>query len=93
MLDNKTESSCDRESAKRDLQFSLVQVRDFEKEHDELRKRCANYQRILDLCPGGLPDGTGIMGPEQWIKWARKQLGYEPFEDSVDLSNHCPEAM
>lgn len=34
------------------------------------------YQRVLDQCPGGYPDGTGMMSPERWIQWAKKQLGY-----------------
>lgn len=36
----------------------------------------ADQKRILDLCPMGLPDGTGIMTAEAWIKWAKRRLGY-----------------
>lgn len=58
------------------LEQSAAIIRLLDKYHDKYVKRVIELRRILDLCPGGLPDGTGIMGPEQWIKWARKKLGY-----------------
>jgi hypothetical protein len=29
-----------------------------------------------EMCPSCRPDGTGIMSPENWIRWAKKQLGH-----------------
>jgi len=43
---------------------------------DEAWAIVGKQQRVLDQCPGGFPDGTGMMSPEQWIQWAKKQLGY-----------------
>ena len=36
----------------------------------------ALYTKLCEEIPGGLPNGTGIMGPNVWIRWAKKELGY-----------------
>lgn len=53
------------------------------REMDDLQTRlermtdiAADQARILELCPMGLPDGTGIITAEGWIKWAKRRLGY-----------------
>jgi len=43
---------------------------------DEAWAIVEKQQRVLDQCPGCFPDGTGMMSPEQWIQWAKTQLGY-----------------
>jgi hypothetical protein len=35
------------------------------------------YLEIVEETPGALPNGTGIFTPIGWIRWAKKQLGYE----------------
>lgn len=45
-------------------------------EKDAFADMAGKQQKILDLCPSGMPDGTGIFTPESWIKWAKKELGY-----------------
>jgi hypothetical protein len=52
------------------------EVEDLSKRNDEAWALIAKYQKVLDQCPGGFPDGTGFLSPENWIQWAKKQLGY-----------------
>jgi len=48
----------------------------------DLNDIVVGLRKIVDSIPNCLPDGTGIIGPAQWVKWAMKQLGYTLQEDS-----------
>jgi len=78
----------DREETKRhfhDFQQTFFSLLD---DKEELVKTCTKQRKILDLCPGGRPDGTGIMTPESWIKWAKKELNYEDGREKEDGKDH-----
>lgn len=48
-----------------------------EEERDTAIRLLGEKVRIIDAIPMGFPNGTGIMGAEQWIAWAKKELGYK----------------
>jgi hypothetical protein len=37
-----------------------------------------SYLDLAEEIPAGLPDGTGILSPIAWVRWAKEQLGYPP---------------
>lgn len=47
----------------------------------------AEMVRLQALIPSCFPDGTGILGPEAWVKWASEKLGYKTPNDRVE--RHC----
>lgn len=34
------------------------------------------YLLLLEEIPNALPDGTGVFSSVDWVRWAKKQLGY-----------------
>ncbi|MCX6497181.1 MAG: hypothetical protein NTU93_00090 [Arthrobacter sp.] len=50
---------------------------------EKMQRVAVAYNRMHEMIPASLPDGTGMMTDEQWIGWAVKMLGYpeggEPF--------------
>ena len=52
-------------------------IAELEAEVDKWTKIAAKYRDVADDCPACLPDGTGYMQPREWIRWAKKRLGYE----------------
>jgi len=71
---NKTTIEKEFQSVRESLQRAYIYTSSNTDFMEELSKK---YNEITDLIPGGLPDGTGIFTPISWIKWAKKQLGYD----------------
>ena len=40
----------------------------------DMRGKC--HMELINEIPGGYPDGTGILTPVGWVRWAKKKLGY-----------------
>ena len=41
------------------------------------RQQWVRCEEILDAIPGCRPDGTGTMSAAEWVRWAKRQLGYQ----------------
>jgi len=45
-------------------------------ERNNYASMVTNYQAFVNAIPSELPDGTEVINAYEWLRWAKKQLGY-----------------
>lgn len=59
----------------RGLRFVMESL---EKENAQLRETQQKYANLCNAIPMGLPNGTGFIPCQlDWVKWAKRELGYK----------------